>query len=237
MDKLVLELSNKIKQRGNVKMKKIMMIFGMVSISAFVFAQEVESTTIEATASKPEVKSVLESDGVAIKQQPDGSFQIFARGTGTYDFGDPEDIQDATNDAVLKAKAAIAKFMSEQLTTEQGFERASQKTSQKTKDGDNVTKKISKDSVKTSTEMIKNNASELLRGVVVLKIVKQSSEPDSGVIQATVGVSSKTLKAANRVQSKFRNPISSTREKSPQTDRVVPVNENKIEVFINDTDF
>ena len=56
-------------------------------------------------------------DGAAIKLFPDGGYQITAVGTGVYDFNDPDDIKDARKEAEMRAKAAIAKFLKEDIST------------------------------------------------------------------------------------------------------------------------
>ena len=64
-------------------------------------------------------------DGAAIKLFPDGAYQITAVGTGVYDFNDPDDIKDARKEAEMRAKAAIAKFLKEDIASSEGMEEAS----------------------------------------------------------------------------------------------------------------
>jgi hypothetical protein len=52
---------------------------------------------------------------VALQLLPDGGFRIYGRGSGTYDFNEADEIRGATQDATLRAKAAIAKFLKERI--------------------------------------------------------------------------------------------------------------------------
>lgn len=136
-------------------------------------------------------------DGAAIKLFPDGGYQITAVGTGVYDFNDPDDIKDARKDAEMRAKAAIAKFLKEDIASEEGMAEASKKVKSVSSDGQTQSTSVSKTSVKTAMESIRNSASALLTGVVVLQDAKiPTPGKDSGVYKVMVGVSSKTTAAA-----------------------------------------
>ena len=94
-------------------------------LSTVAFAQKAD---LQKTAAAPEIqKQFAQPDGAAIFIKPDGSFQILARGTGTYDFDDIDDVNDARQEGAMKAKAALAKFMKEKLSTEEAFSSASKK--------------------------------------------------------------------------------------------------------------
>jgi hypothetical protein len=135
-------------------------------------------------------------DGASIKLFPDGAYQITAVGTGTYDFNDPDDIKDARKEAEMRAKAAIAKFLKEDISTQEGMGEASKKVKSVSSDGQNQSTSVSKTSVKTAMESIRNSASALLTGVVVLQDAKIPSG-NGGTYKVMVGVSSKTTAAAN----------------------------------------
>lgn len=139
-------------------------------------------------------------DGAAIKLFPDGGYQITAVGTGTYDFNDPDDIKDARKEAEMRAKAAIAKFLKEDISTSEGMEEASKKVKSVSSDGQTQSTSVSKTSVKTAMESIRNSASALLTGVVVLQDAKIPSG-NGGTYKVMVGVSSKTVAAAGAAAS------------------------------------
>lgn len=148
-------------------------------------------------------------DGAAIKLLPDGGFQVTAIGTGTYDFNDPDDINGARKEAEMKAKAAIAKFLNEDIKTEEGFAEASKKAKTSTSDGTNTTTSVSKTSVKETMTAIQNSASALLSGVVVLKAEKEAAG-EGGTYRVQVGVSSKTTQAAGAAAGAMSAPGAST---------------------------
>lgn len=165
-----------------------------------VFAQDANTVDLEKTATAPEVQKQFDQpDGAVIFMKPDGSFQILARATGTYDFDDIDDVNDARKEGTLKAKAALAKFMKEKLSTEEAFAEASQKVKSITSNGETQTANVSKESIKTNATVIRNSAKALLKGVITLKEQKIPSKGSSGEIQVTVGVSSKTLKAVGKL--------------------------------------
>ena len=89
-------------------------------------------------------------DGAAIKLFPDGGYQITAVGTGVYDFNDPDDIKDARKEAEMRAKAAIAKFLKEDISTSEGMDEASKKVKSVSSDGQTQSTSVSKTSVKTA---------------------------------------------------------------------------------------
>ena len=146
-------------------------------------------------------------DGAAIKLFPDGAYQITAVGSGVYDFNDPDDIKDARKEAEMRAKAAIAKFLKEDISSQEGMDEASKKVKNVSSDGTTQSTSVSKTTVKTAMESIRNSASALLTGVVVLQDAKVPNEgKDGGTYKVMVGVSSKTVAAAG----KAANGISSS---------------------------
>ena len=175
-------------------------MFCVLVLAGSVFAQDANKADLQKTAAAPEIQKQLnQPDGAAIFMKPDGSFQILARGTGTYDFDDIDDINDARHEGLLKAKAAIAKFMKEKLSTEEGFSSASKKVKSITGDGQTQTKNVTQERVRQNVQLIKNSADALLKGVITLKEQKIPHKGSSGYIQVTVGVSSKTLRAAGKL--------------------------------------
>jgi len=161
-----------------------------------VFGQAVQDPQLQANAANAEVQAELDQpDGVAITVKPDGTFQIFARGTGTYDFNDPDDIKDARRDGTMRAKANLSKFLKEKVASKEGLDEISKKSKSMTSDGQVQKVAVSKESVKIATESIRNESDAILTGVITLKDQKVP-RGNGGEIQVTVGISSKTLKAA-----------------------------------------
>ena len=179
---------------------KNLVIATALILTGSLFAQNSQKAELQRTANSPEIqKELRQPDGAAIFLKEDGSFQIFARGTGTYDFDDVDEENDARQEGTLKAKAAIAKFMKEKLSTEEGFSNATKKVKSITSDGQTQTSNVTKESVKVNSQVIKNSAEALLKGVITLREQKIPRKGSSGEIQVTVGISSKTLKAVGKL--------------------------------------
>ncbi len=148
-------------------------------------------------------------DGATIKLFPDGAYQVISVGTGVYDFNDPDDIKDARKAAEMRAKAAIAKFLKEEISTQEGMDEASKKVKSMSSDGKTQTSSVSKTSVKTTMESIRNSANALLTGVVVLQDAKiPTPGKEGGTYRVMVGVSSKTVAAAGAAASGISGALS-----------------------------
>lgn len=182
-------------------MKKLMIAAVCASLFAqnAVFGQAAQDPQLQANAANADVQAELDQpDGVAITLKPDGTFQIFARGTGTYDFNDPDDIKDARRDGTMRAKANLSKFLKEKVSSAEGLDEVSKKSKSMTSDGQVQKVAVSKESVKIATESIRNQSEAILTGVITLKDQKVP-RGNGGEIQVTVGISSKTLAAAKKV--------------------------------------
>lgn len=144
-------------------------------------------------------------DGVTIRLLPNGGFQIFAVGTGTYDFDDVDDVADAQKEATLKAKANLAKFMNESLSTEEKLEEMSSKVKKISSENGKQTANVEKKSAKSALTSIRNSSAALLKGVIVLASSKVPGKGTSGTFRVMVGVSSKTLIAVGKMVNGISN--------------------------------
>lgn len=212
---------------------------GIVFAHSSAFAQAAQDPQLQANASNAAVQQELDQpDGVAITLKPDGSFQIFARGTGTYDFNDPDDIKDARRDGTLRAKANLSKFLKEKVASKEGLDEVSKKSKSMTSDGQVQKVSVSKESVKIATESIRNESDAILTGVITLKDQKVP-RGSGGEIQVTVGVSSKTLLAAQKAAQGIDQSLSN-REAAPSAaaqQTVAPSQPNTGVTRTADTDF
>ena len=180
-------------------MKKcLLLLFSLVAIT--VFAQNSKQALLQ-TVQKQGIAQDLETapDGVTMRLLPDGGFQIFAVGTGTYDFDDVDDILDAQNEATLKAKANLAKFMNESLSTDEKIESMSKKVKTVSSQNGETTASVNKTSAKTALTSIRNSSAALLKGVIVLSSSKIPGKGTSGTYRVMVGVSSKTLAVVGKM--------------------------------------
>jgi len=135
-------------------------------------------------------------DGAAFEFTADGGWRLYGYGSASYDFNSADDIQDATKEAVLQAKANMAKFVREKISTEIMVNTLTEKRKHLAKGQD---AQVSRDSVKTTVETIKNSAEEILRGAITLTTDKVPAVQEGGAVRVKVGVSSKTLKAAGEI--------------------------------------
>ena len=137
-------------------------------------------------------------DGVTIRLTPTGGFQIFAVGTGAYDFDDVNDVMDAQKEATLKAKANLAKFMNESINSDEKIESMSKKVKSISIKNGETSSSVNKVSAKKALTSIRNSSAALLKGVIVLASSKVPSKGSSGTYRVMVGVSSKTLTVVNK---------------------------------------
>ena len=91
----------------------------------------------------------------------------------------------------MRAKAKIAKFMNEEIASEETYERIQKSLS--TELGEEET--FSMEEIETETETLKNSAKALLKGVKVIEEI-----PDDDYILVWVGINLKTMKAADSMK-------------------------------------
>ena len=145
-------------------------------------------------------------DGCAVRVLPDGGFMVFGTGSGTYNFSDEDDIAKARQAAQLAAKANLAKFMKEKLSTESALEESSTMAkSISSKDGE-TEKTIDKEMARKTMQTIRTSADALLQGVVTLSEAKVPGQGTGGEIRVVSGVSSKTLEARKRLGAALGEP-------------------------------
>ena len=203
-----------------------------------VFGQAAQDPQLQSNAANAEVQAELDQpDGVAITVKPDGTFQIFARGTGTYDFNDPDDIKDARRDGTMRAKANLSKFLKEKVASKEGLDEVSKKSKSMTSDGQVQKVAVSKESVKIATESIRNESDAILTGVITLKDQKVP-RGNGGEIQVTVGISSKTLKAAQMAAQGINQSLQNRdAPANGGTAAPAPARPNNASTRVADTDF
>lgn len=228
-------------------MKKLMIMMACAAlftqIGAFAQAAQ-QDPQLQANASSAAVQDKLsEPDGVAIAIKPDGSFQIFARGSGTYQFNNPKAKQIAAKNAVMRAKANLSKFLKEKVASKESLDDVATNTLAMSSDGNTQSQQASMESVEQTSEAIRNESEAILTGVVTLKQQTVPSGNIGGEVQVTVGISSKTLKAANQLatgintslQDRDPNVGPGSTPASPAVPSTPPP--NKPEVLISNTDF
>ena len=204
-------------------MKKFL-VYSICFVTLFAFAQNSKQELLQ-TVKKQRIAQDLENapDGATMRLTPDGGFQIFAVGSGTYDFDDVDDVLDAQNEATLKAKANLAKFMNESLSTDEKIESMSKKVKSISSENGETTASVNKTTAKNALTSIKNSSAALLKGVIVLSSSKVPGKGTSGTYRVMVGVSSKTLTAVNKLVNGIgqagtaNNPAAAFQSSAPAT--------------------
>lgn len=188
-------------------MKNYFLVCGLL-LSAFALQAQDSKAELMQTVQKQGIAQDLGNapDGVTIRLTPDGGFQIFAVGTGTYDFDDVDDVMDAQKEATLKAKANLAKFMNESLSTNEKLDEMSSKVKQISSENGESKTTASKVSVKKALTSIKNSSAALLKGVIVLSSSKIPAKGTTGTYRVMIGVSSKTLAAVGKLVEETATP-------------------------------
>jgi hypothetical protein len=183
---------------------------GVTLVGQPVIAQEATDATAIASekehlkdvAKRPEVIEELEEpDGVSIDDSETDNWKIIALGTGTYDFNDAEERKDALEEAVLTAKAALAKFAKERLSSQSQIDILAERESKKSRNGDAKEKSNTEHRIKTNLSSIHNSADDILSGVLTLETTAKW-DGDSGEMRVKIGQSAKSLAAAEKFRTR-----------------------------------
>ena len=134
--------------------------------------------------------------GVSVEMTADGRDWVRIRSIGeaTLLIGDRKDVQDATRKATLLAKAEVAKFLKERISTQECLEEIT-KTVAQAKSGQLGS--AERTTVETMVVNIRNSANEILKGVLTLE---QQTDMSKRLVRVTVGVSRNTMRTADTLR-------------------------------------
>lgn len=150
---------------------------------------------LTAAAAGPAVRSGLDGpDGAAVELSDPENWKVFAVGSATAFGSDSASLQEAIAEATLAAKAALARFFSERLTSTSSVETITN-TAVRQAGGDPV---VQRDVVKRQMSAMTSSADAIIRGVVTLDA---RVDPATGEVRVKVGQSQKTLGVADRMRS------------------------------------
>jgi hypothetical protein len=124
------------------------------------------------------------------------------------DFDDVSDIKLATDTATIEAKAGIAKFIKEEVNSDQGINNAINKSSTMT----GGQKQAVKEETTTALKNLSNNASAVLRGVVVLAGCYTKGK----LVKVTVGLKPESIAAAASMAGAIGSSPASTSQPQQQ---------------------
>lgn len=180
-------------------MKKSLFILSTLTLGLFSTQTLANvSVSVESTFSQQEAtqSSVENLTGVNYEVDAEGKFvRLRSTGTAELEFGDAKDIRIATQKATMRAKANIAKFLSEQVTSEEVIDNLEK--SKTTTEGQD--KKVLRETIESYAESIKVNANAFLKGVITTKT--EINKTDKTVV-VEVGLSPRTMQVADDVNRK-----------------------------------
>lgn len=146
-----------------------------------------------------------EPTGVQVEFNEDSSIKkILASGEAELEFGDAKDKRQAVQKATLRAKAAIAKFLTESIKTTETLDEIQKTVNNAKSDG---SKLVTRETIETQAEIIENKAEEILQGVVTLQ---QDIDPEKKFVTVTVGMKEETIQAAKDLKGKIESSETSS---------------------------
>lgn len=169
----------------------------LLSLSCVPFAYAQDITIIDEEVMPYSSTDILYTDpsGVTVNLNSDGSIKsIMSTGEAELIIGDRKDIRTSLQKAEMRAKASIAKFISESITSTQTLDEITETVTSANSNGDSV---ATRDSIEKTTESISNSANEVLKGVITLL---QDVDNENKFVMVTVGINENTLQASNAIK-------------------------------------
>ena len=188
-------------------MKKLM-ILAACGLAAGLFAQNAAPAVSPKALTQQELvnEMLLDDDGVCIVTAPDGSYQIFTRGTGVYQFVNPKAELSARKVARLNAEKNLVKFISTNVESSDSLDQLQKNSLTMSGDGKVQEQHPSLEDMETVAGQIKSSAKGIINGLVVVESKKVPTEGGTGgMIQITMVYSSKTAKASGWVGKKMQD--------------------------------
>lgn len=138
------------------------------------------------------------TDGTNIEDVSGGT-KILSTATATVSFDDPDSVRDAKDEATLLAKAAISKFLSEIVSSDEVINKAVNETKSMTGEAKSAVRKETIERVKT----LRNSSQALLRGVVLLGDCYTKGKE----VRVSVGLKPETIESAGKVAGGISNSV------------------------------
>ena len=140
-------------------------------------------------------KNIAGMDVAIQKDSATGTWgKIFATGYGEYTFDKNSEKRRAQQKAMLRAKANLAKFMQEEITSKESLSDIANTMSDTSGDGQSQVTSATLKEVEAMTEEIHNSANALLKGIIVVCKSVDAATKEAEVI---VAVSRNTMKQAD----------------------------------------
>ena len=138
------------------------------------------------------------TDGTNIEDVSGGT-KILSTATATVSFDDPDSVRDAKDEATLLAKAAISKFLSEIVSSDEVINKAVNETKSMSGEAKSSVRKETIERVKT----LRNSSQALLRGVVLLGDCYTKGKE----VRVSVGLKPETIESAGKVAGGIANSV------------------------------
>lgn len=176
------------------------LMVGTISIAAE-SPSFVDNTNNKVTLPAPDY--VNGPTGASVTFNDDGSIKsVYAVGEAELVFGDKKDERQAMQKATLRAKANIAKFFNESISTAETMEEMTKSASSAIAKSNSPTEtEAIRETISSQSESIKNSAESILKGVISL-----GSQIDRAgkVVRIAVGTNEKLMKYADTLSAKTK---------------------------------
>jgi hypothetical protein len=169
-----------------------MLIFNKVSVGLFLFFAITSKLVV--AVENPVVYEDVTGASVEIDPSTGAWSKIRSSSESILRFGDRQDVLMATRKATLAAKAEIAKFLNERVTTTESVNDITKLVADKNSSADEV---ATRKAVETMTLEMHNSSEAILRGILTLE---QKVDTKNKVVRVTVGMSKKSLSMADGVK-------------------------------------
>ncbi|MBN6710395.1 hypothetical protein JFL47_03985 [Haemophilus haemoglobinophilus] len=157
-----------------------------------------QHNTVAAEQNLNTVELVDNVTGVSYEVDENGEFaRIRAVGEAELEIGDRKDIRTATQKAQMRAKANIAKFLSERVASNEVLDEIEKQVN----NSNGKNKEVSRETLSTYTENIQNSAEALLKGVIA---TKSEVNKDEKFVSVEMGISLNTLRAADTLGERLK---------------------------------
>ena len=186
-----------------MKNKKLLLVLPLtiqLAYSTMIFAEESVEQVYEYVEEPAQAPEPVYQDptGVQVKFHEDGSMRaIISSAESELMFGDRKDIRQAIKKATMRAKAEIAKFMKESITSNDVMDELTNIASKANSKGDTES---TREVIEAQRENIQNSASAILSGIVTLS---QDINKDEKYVTVVLGVKEQTINAASKISNKI----------------------------------
>jgi hypothetical protein len=180
---------------------------GIISLSIIVFANENNNSQPKIQQQQTPIQYQEPTTGVEIIFSSNSTDwdKIIANAESELLFGDRRDVRQATQKAILRAKANIAKFLKEKVNSSETMDEMTKTLSENKIEDNNTSMSTSRKTIEVMTTKISNSADAILKGVIILE---QHVNKKEKYVSVKVGMSRKTMKTADSMSDAINQDLS-----------------------------